>query len=65
MDANMKTLNDIIEKKRLQIERNNYDKRILLAQFFDREKLAMLEPIFNALKDLQDRVDLLEGKNKH
>jgi hypothetical protein len=64
MDANMKALEDIIEKKRQQIERNNYAKSIILGQFFDREKLAMLEPIFNVLKQLQDRIDLLEGKNK-
>ena len=60
----MKALEDIIEKKRQQIERNNYAKSIILAQFFDREKLAMLEPIFNVLKELQERIDILEGKNK-
>jgi hypothetical protein len=55
-------LEDIIDKKRKQINNNSYSKSIPLARFYDQEKLAMLEPIFNMLKDIQARLDLLESK---
>jgi len=58
----MKTLEGIIDEKRRQIERNSYSKSIPLARFYDQEKLAFLEPILNALKDIQERLDLLEDK---
>lgn len=58
----LKTLEVIIEEKRKQIERNNYSKSLPLAQFYDREKVAFLEPIFHMLKNIQQRLEDLEKK---
>jgi hypothetical protein len=58
----LKTLESIIDEKRKQIERNSYSKNIPLARFYDQEKLAFLEPIFNILKNIQERLDALEEK---
>ena len=56
----LKILEVIIEEKRKQIERNSYSKSLPLARFYDQEKLAFLEPIFNMLKDIQYRLEVLE-----
>jgi len=58
----LKTLEVIIEEKRKQIERNSYSRTLPLARFYDQEKLAFLEPIFNMLKDIQYRLEVLERK---
>jgi tRNA U55 pseudouridine synthase TruB len=58
----LKTLENIIDEKKKKIERNNYSKSIPLAQFYDREKVAYLEPIFNMLKNIQERLEVLEKK---
>ena len=58
----LKTLEVIIDEKRKQIERNSYSKSVPLARFYDQEKLAFLEPIFNMLKSIQERLDALEKK---
>jgi hypothetical protein len=44
------------------IERNSYSKSIPLAKFYDKEKVAFLEPIFIMLKNIQERLDVLENK---
>jgi hypothetical protein len=54
------TLGQIIEEKKEQISRNSYSKSIPLARFYDEEKVAMMEPIFNMLKDIQQRLTVLE-----
>ena len=56
----LKTLECIIDEKRNQINRNSYSKSIPLARFYDQEKLAFLEPIYNMLKNIQERLDALE-----
>jgi hypothetical protein len=56
----LQTLEGIIEEKRKQIERNSYDKSLPLARFYDKEKISFLEPIFNMLKDIQGRLEVLE-----
>jgi hypothetical protein len=61
-ETSLKTLEDIIVTKRKQVERNNYANSVPLAEFYDREKLAFLEPILNVLKDIQTRLDVLEKK---
>ena len=58
----LKTLEVIIDEKRKQIERNSYSKSFPLARFYDQEKVAFLEPIFNILKNIQERLDALEKK---
>ena len=59
----LKTLEDIIDKKRKVIERNSYCKSMPLARFYDKEKVEFLEPIFNMLKNIQERLDALEKKD--
>ena len=59
------TLGKIIEEKKQQICINSYSKSKPLARFYDEEKVAMMEPIFNMLKDIQQRLEVLEqGKSK-
>jgi len=58
----LKTLEDIILEKRKQIENNSYSKSLPLARFYDQEKVGYLEPILEALKNIQERLDTLEKK---
>jgi hypothetical protein len=58
----LKTLEGILDEKRKQIERNSYSKSIPLARFYDKEKVEFLEPIFNMLKNIHERLDVLEKK---
>ena len=58
----LKKLEEIISNKKKQIERNNYAKSIPVARFYDQEKVDFLEPIFNMLKDIQKRLEILENK---
>jgi hypothetical protein len=60
--SSIKILEDKIIAKRKEIGRNNYAKSVPLAEFYDREKLAFLEPILNVLKDIQTRLDVLEKR---
>jgi hypothetical protein len=54
------TLGQIIEEKKQKINKNSYSKSIPLARFYDEEKVTMMEPIFNMLKDIQQRLTVLE-----
>jgi hypothetical protein len=58
----LKTLEGIIDEKRKQIERNSYSKSLPLARFYDQEKVSFLEPIFNMLKNIQERLEALEKR---
>jgi len=53
----------IIDEKRKQIEQNVYSTSVPLAKFNDQKKLAVLEPIVNMFKNIEDRLDKLEKKN--
>jgi len=55
---------DLIKKQREIANRYVYSKFDGERRISAMEKLSMLEPIFNVLKQLQDRIDVLEGKNK-
>jgi len=63
LESPLKVLQGIIEQKRVQVKNNRYSKSIPLAQFYDQEKLNMLEPIFNMLKSIDERLKALEPKN--
>ena len=58
----MKVLGEILDAKKKKIERNSYSRSLPLARFYDQEKVAMLEPILNALQDIQKRLTALENK---
>ena len=55
------TLGQIIETKKEQISRNRRKDRFdHMIYYSDNEKVAMLEPIINMLKDIQQRLTVLE-----
>ena len=56
----LKILETIIDEKKKQIERNSYSKSVPLARFYDQEKVTFLEPILDALKNIQQRLEALE-----
>ena len=58
----LKILETIIDEKKKQIERNNYAKSVVLARFYDIEKLSMLQPTFDMLKNIEQRLEILENK---
>jgi hypothetical protein len=49
-------------KFRNTAENNSYSKSLPLARFYDQEKVGYLEPILDALKNIQERLDALEKK---
>jgi hypothetical protein len=59
----MKVLGDFIGDKKKEIENNRYSKNLLLARFYDQEKVSYLEPIFNMLKSINERLEALEQKS--
>lgn len=59
----MHKLELIIQAKKAQIERNSYSKSIPLAQFYDREKLEMMDAIYSILKSFDDRISATEKSN--
>jgi hypothetical protein len=69
MDSNMPEhsvmhkLELIIQAKKAQIERNSYSKSIPLAQFYDRERLEMMDAIYSILKSFDDRISGIEKSN--
>ena len=58
----MKVLESFIDATKKKVENNNYAKGAQLAAYYDAEKIAYLEPILNALLDIQKRLDALEQK---
>ena len=60
----LETLETIIDQKKKQIENNRYTKSLPLARFYDQEKVGYLEPILNALKNIEERLDILENNKK-
>ena len=58
----LKTLEDVIDEYRKRIDRNSYSKSFPLARAYDHEKMAFLEPIFDMLKDIQGRLEILEKR---
>jgi hypothetical protein len=58
----LRVLEDIINTKKEKIKRNSYSKSIPLAQFYDQEKVAMLEAIYTILKSIHERLEALEQK---
>jgi hypothetical protein len=57
-----KILEEVIDGTRKRIERGAYPKSLPLARFYDQEKMDFLEPIFNILKDIHERLEHLEKR---
>ena len=62
LERSVKILEDIIVEKIKQVDRGRYSKSVPLAEFYDRERLAFLEPILNSLKDICNRLEVLEKR---
>jgi len=60
----LKILETIIDEKKKKIEENRYSKRAVRAKYYDIEKIAMLQPTFDMLKNIQQRLEILENKSK-
>ena len=64
----LKMLEGIIDEKRKKIERKSYCHSTVgllsidLQRFMDQEKVEFLEPIFNMLKNINERLESLEKK---
>ena len=60
----LNVLEVIINTKKIEIEddRKHPRKRIPLVKFYEKENVAFLEPIINALKNIQERLEILEKK---
>jgi len=58
----LKKLEGVLNEKKQKIERNSYSKSLPLARFYDQEKVGYLEPILNALKNINERLEALEKK---
>jgi hypothetical protein len=61
-DFPLKTLNNIIDEKKKRIAANRYSKAAVLAQYYDMEKVEFLEAIFDILKNIHERLEVLEKK---
>ena len=61
-DFPLKTLNDIIDIKRKRVTANRYSKAAVLAQYYDMEKVEFLQAIFDMLKNIHERLEVLEKK---
>jgi hypothetical protein len=53
----------LIDEKKKQIQINAYSKSSPFTKFQDKEKVDMLEPIYNILQNIQERLEILENKN--
>ena len=58
----LNNLRVLIILKRNKVELNSYSKSVPLARYYDIEKLGYLESIYNTLRDLKERVEILEEK---
>ena len=58
----LNNLRVLIILKRNEVELNSYAKSVPLARYYDIEKLGYLESIYNTLRDLKERVEILEEK---
>lgn len=58
----LNNLRVLIILKRNEVELNSYSKSVPLARYYDIEKLGYLESIYNTLRDLKERVEILEEK---
>ena len=56
-------LQNIIDNKRKMIEQNSYSHNGPLGRISDQKKLAVLEPIVNMFKKIEERLDALEKKH--
>ena len=59
----IKVLESFVDSTKKKVENNNYAQGAQLAAYYDAEKITYLEPILNALLDIQKRLGVLEQKD--
>jgi predicted ATP-binding protein involved in virulence len=59
----LNNLRALIILKRDEVELNSYPKSLPFGRYYDIEKLGYLESIYNTLRDLKERVEILEKKD--
>lgn len=59
----IKTLEEIIDAKKIMIERSIRYKINPQARFDNQQKIEFLQPILDALKDINERLQVLEEKS--
>ena len=62
IDHNFKVINDLLTKKKTNINNNRYSKNVPLARFYDVQLVTYLESIYNILQGVDERLKKLEEK---
>lgn len=57
-----KVITNLLNEKKIAIQRNRYSKSTPLAKFHDQETVTYLETIYNILQNLDERLKKLESK---
>jgi uncharacterized coiled-coil protein SlyX len=57
-------LESFIDEKKDCIKRDRYSKSLPLARFYDQEKVEYLKLILNVLKNIEERLEVLENNKK-
>jgi hypothetical protein len=60
MNPNFKVIEEILIEKKNNIKKNNYSKSAILARYYDQQMVMRLEPIYNILKIMDERLTKLE-----
>ena len=59
----LNSIKKLIDEKKKQIQINAYSKSTPFTKYQDKEKIDMLEPIYNMLQNINERLEILENKN--
>ena len=62
IDHNFKVINDVLSKKKTDINYKIYSKSFPLARYYDQELVTHLEAIYNILQIVDERLKKLEEK---
>ena len=60
IDHNFKVINDVLNVKKTDINKNRYSKSIPLARWYDEQLVTRLEAIYNILQIVDERLKKLE-----
>ena len=61
VDYNLLIINNELVNKKQKVQRNNYSKSVPLARFNDENIIKFLEPIYNSLQIINERLNLIEA----
>jgi hypothetical protein len=58
---NFQVINSILTKKKDNISKNNYNKSVQLARYYDEQLVTRLDAVYNILQILDKRLEKLEA----